>query len=579
MKAIKTHFYIALLLALLVWAGWRPPTAQAHANLVQSDPQAGETLAKSPPTIALEFSEGLDPHFSKVRLVDGGFQTVVAGPGTINPGQPRRMTLDLPALPDGVYAVIWQARSATDGHITSGAISFSVGKTRPLVSLLPAPGAPTPATAFPPLAETILRWLGYLTAALGAGSIAFGLLVWRPAFRQSHDAGHTNNAGYTSNANPADDLLARRTLRRLALAGVLGFGLATLGLAASQAWQSSQGAFQLAFGTAFWQLVNPTANPLFWIRLLLLIALGLFILRLSNPGSGSARPWIAAAVLALGSLLTISLQSHAAALGSPLAITLDWIHLAAMCAWLGGLLPLFLLMRSTSLTPTLLVPRFSRLALVCVAALALTGIYSAYIHVGTLDALTQTTYGWALIVKVGFFGLLVMLGAVNLLALSPRLANESSSAARWLKLTVRVELVAGLFVLLAAGLLASAAPALEALQAQHRLGYIGDYQEKGVQFSLWVAPARAGYNEMAVDISRLPPGVDPTQIQVQIRLLMPDQDMGITQVMAAPQGQGRYVAQGSYLSMSGRWEMEVTVRRPGADDVTHVFLIQVQPGP
>ena len=79
--------------------------------------------------------------------------------------------------------------------------------------------------------------------------------------------------------------------------------------------------------------------------------------------------------------------------------------------------------------------------------------------------------------------------------------------------------------------------------------------------------------------SRLPPGVDPSQVQVQIRLLMLDQDMGISQVMANPAGQGRWEAKGSYLSMSGRWEMEVTVRRPGADDVVHVFLFQVQPDP
>ena len=355
-----------------------------------------------------------------MRLVDASFQTVVAGPGTINPAQPRVLTLDLPALPDGVYAAVWQARSATDSHLTNGAISFSVGKTNTQVSLLPAPGAPTPATAFPPLAETVLRWLAYLSAALVAGSIAFGLLVWRPAFKQSSspehtsDAGHTSNAGHTSIANAEDDQAARRTLRRLALVGVPGFGLATVGLATSQAWESSQGAFQLAFGTAFWQLASPTANPLFWIRLLLLVALGLCILRLSNPGSGSARPWIAAAILAMGSLLTISRQSHAAAVGSPLAIALDWAHLVAMSAWLGGLLPLFLLLRSTSLPPSWLVPRFSRLALVCVATLALTGIYSAIIHVGTLDALKQTTYGWALIVKVGFFGLLILLGAINL---------------------------------------------------------------------------------------------------------------------------------------------------------------------
>jgi len=132
-------------------------------------------------------------------------------------------------------------------------------------------------------------------------------------------------------------------------------------------------------------------------------------------------------------------------------------------------------------------------------------------------------------------------------------------------------------VLLAAGFLASAAPALEAVQAQQRLGYIGGYQDKGVRFNLWITPARAGYNETAVDVTRLPPGVDPSQIQVQIRLLMPDQDMGISQVMASPVGRNRWEAKGSYLSLSGRWEMEVTVRRPGADDVVHIFLFQVQP--
>ena len=185
MKTIKLRSFIALLLALLGWAAWAPQVALAHAELVQSSPEQGETLAQSPTTITLEFSEDLDPNFSKVRLVDSSFQTVVAGPGTINPAQPRVMTLDLPALPDGVYAAVWQARSAARRTPHQRRNQF-LGRQNQY-SAFPAAraGCATPATAFPPLAETVLRWLSYVTAALATGSIAFGLLVWRPAFRQS----------------------------------------------------------------------------------------------------------------------------------------------------------------------------------------------------------------------------------------------------------------------------------------------------------------------------------------------------------------------------------------------------------
>ena len=45
---------------------------------------------------------------------------------------------------------------------------------------------------------------------------------------------------------------------------------------------------------------------------------------------------------AAGVVLTFSLNSHGAAeaQGAALAVALDWLHLAAMVAWLGGLLPL-----------------------------------------------------------------------------------------------------------------------------------------------------------------------------------------------------------------------------------------------
>ncbi len=45
----------------------------------------------------------------------------------VDPSDPTRMTVSLPALETGVYTVSWKAVSATDGHQTEGAFTFSVG--------------------------------------------------------------------------------------------------------------------------------------------------------------------------------------------------------------------------------------------------------------------------------------------------------------------------------------------------------------------------------------------------------------------------------------------------------------------
>jgi hypothetical protein len=259
---------------------------------------------------------------------------------------------------------------------------------------------------------------------------------------------------------------------------------------------------------------------------------------------------------------------------------------------LGGLLPLLLLIRRFGIPASNVVPRFSRLALLSVAAIALTGVYSAAIEVRTLEGLTGTSYGLALLVKSGVFLLLMGLGAVNLLYFSPRLENPAETAAGGIGKTVRIELALGLLVLLAAGLLTGIPPSQEALQARRQQGYVGSYASNGVEMALWLAPARAGNNEIAVDLSGPEmsgpdsPGLErsgpPRDLVVLARFqLAPDQieshmDMGVTQAEAASLDSRRYTVRGSQLSMEGLWEIQIIVRRPGVDDVTHTFVVPVR---
>lgn len=550
-----------LLLFCFVLAPTLP--VRAHASLLRSIPETGAVLDQAPTQVRLEFSEPLDPGFTRARLVDAHNQVVVEGPGRVAEDDPLVLLLDLPVLPAGAYSVIWQARSTVDGHITQGSVTFAVGRGQAVGSLLPPPGAPSPAQARPPLPDTLLRALSYLFAALLVGSLTFALLVWRPVF-------HSEQAPPAA----ADQSLAL-VLRRLALTGALGWLLISVLFIIFQAWQARQGPFGQSFLSALLQLVNPHNASIFYARLLLLGLVLPLARRLSPPGGGPVRPWIECALFSLGALLTVSLSGHSAAAGAAWAVLLDWLHLAAMGIWLGGLLPLFFALRTQTVPAWRLVGRFSLIAVSCVLVLAASGLGSALLHVGGVDALQGTLYGRTLIIKLGIFSLLMVLGALNLLVLRPRLKDQLEKAGRILRTSIRLELVLGLLVLLAAGVLTGAAPALEALNAERRLGYVGAFEQDNVRLKLWVAPARAGDNEIAVDVQ----GDTGGQGEVILRLRMLDHEMGIAEVPARADTDGRYLARGSYLSMAGNWQIEVILRRPGQNDLRQTFDLQVLANP
>ena len=517
-------------------------SALAHANLVSSDPPTGSALAQAPKVITLEYSEDLDPTFTQVELLNGSFQVVIPGPGVIDPAKPKIMTLAVNTpIPDGIYSAVWKARSAVDGHITHGTVGFSVGASAPRVSLLPPPGTPDPASALPLPIDAASRWLSYL--------------------------------------------FATRLLRRLALIGLGGLLVGTLAFILVQAGQASGKPFFELFGAPLAELLGSRTGLILGIRLVLMAVIAVIIWRALPPiEAGRGETWWLLAALGIGVLATFSLQSHAAASDQLGAILLDILHLLAMSAWLGGLLPLALLLLAgrrgqVSLPPlAALVPRFSRLAMVSVDVLAISGLYAVLTQVQTFDALVGTTYGQAVIVETALVAVLIALGAVNLLILSPKLAAGAGDPAKALQRTTAVELGIGLVVLLAAGVLTSSQPAATALDAQRRLGFLDSTETDDVKLTLRVAPVQIGDNEFGVDVVDSRPGADASQPQVLLRLGVIGGGLGQTQVEAASTGGGRFTARGTYITLPGQWEIDVILRRPGYDDVVHRFSMQVGVG-
>lgn len=144
---------LALLIATLCCLTGQP-SATAHADLVATYPDAGETLTAVPDQVVLEFATPLVAEQSRVLVRQPAgrahpSQTMGSAAGEV------LVTLLEPGGPDGAWTVAYEAVS-TDGHTLTGTVAFSVG------------GAASPGAT----AEAGTGGLGWMFPLLGAVLVA-----------------------------------------------------------------------------------------------------------------------------------------------------------------------------------------------------------------------------------------------------------------------------------------------------------------------------------------------------------------------------------------------------------------------
>ncbi len=102
-----------------------PAGADAHAFLDRADPPVGSTLRTPPAQVQIWFTEGLEPAFSKIQVVNQSGQQVDKKDSQVDPSNPALLRISLPSLPAGRYKVIWRVLSV-DTHITEGDFTFRI---------------------------------------------------------------------------------------------------------------------------------------------------------------------------------------------------------------------------------------------------------------------------------------------------------------------------------------------------------------------------------------------------------------------------------------------------------------------
>ena len=162
-------------------------------------------------------------------------------------------------------------------------------------------------------------------------------------------------------------------------------------------------------------------------------------------------------------IMTASVMTNHAAsrlAGRPLLITLSIIHELATGFWIGGLPFLILgLYRAKDLdTRWFITERFSRMALVTVGALALSGLVMSVIYIGSWEGILGTAYGIMVLAKATMLGALLVLGAVNFLLLRNYPKDQVMPRLRRL---IEAEVGIGITVILTAASLTSQPPAVD----------------------------------------------------------------------------------------------------------------------
>jgi len=116
------------------------------------------------------------------------------------------------------------------------------------------------------------------------------------------------------------------------------------------------------------------------------------------------------AAMGLAALVPVALSGHSAGSAShSMAVNALGIHLVGICIWVGGLVALYVSNRAEQ--STVLISRYSTLALLGFGLVAVSGFASAQIRVGDITNLFTTGYGQVVLLKTSVLVILGIFGA------------------------------------------------------------------------------------------------------------------------------------------------------------------------
>ncbi len=628
---------VAALIAMVAVFGLAMPGASAHAVVLSSTPADGDRVPTAPAQVSILFSEAVSADLGGLKVLDAKGERV--DDNNSSQPEPTRLQVGLrPDLPAGTYVANYKVISA-DGHPVSGAVVFGVGNGA-IGDVSGIKEANNPALD---AASKLTQFVTYLGALLAAGLVAFLAFV--------HDRA-PDGRGQARVVRAATVVGAVGVLGTIAVQAAQAtgsnlaavFDTATLGPVLRQGlgWQSALLLLGLALchvavdirsralgqSLAFYGALIVTSSFVWW-----------------GHATESSHPWVSipadivhvtAAACWYGGLVglawTLGSRQRAATARGEARPALEPARVTRVAVTVGGGAgprpgdaaidgdhedagdhrdpdgPRAITLTAEGEVPgsfastVRIVSRFSTLAAISVIALTIAGSALGYTEVGSLGALTTTTYGLLLLAKVAVVAVILFIAGYNRYFLLPWLLGAEDSPAdsraaddddptaedtpdspteaatsatgadlavddpdgeragwRSLLSTVRIEALAIVVVLGLTAVLVNTTPANTVAPVT------GPFQEtqpfRDGKVALTITPNRPGTNSFHVDL--LGPDGRPADLaqKLTLELTLPAKDVGpITRDMVKA-GTGHFLLENiTDLSIAGTWDVTLVAR-------------------
>jgi copper transport protein len=528
---------LAVLTALLI-AGWFTifaGPAQAHAQMLSSDPPSGQTLTDPPEQIIVRFSEAVTATKEAFHLYDGAGNELKVGDIFHPEGDPNSLAVkpaERSTLSNGSFIAMYRIVSA-DSHAIHGAINFQVGTasatadTTMVQTLLAGDRADGSISAL----HGILRGVTLLATAMSIGAIAMLMML--------------------------EDTRVPRAFARWSLSALL---------AATILGVFSQGAYTntLPLGRFFdLDTVRSTLDTDFGAGALLRFgATTLALVTLSTR-----RFSILLGVYAFIIAASFGVAGHASTGRLPVAgVLLDLAHIVAGSAWLGGMVVVLAVVLGKNDYKQRAVEALSRVALPCAAVVLTTGLLQAWRQLETFAALTGTDHGRLIIAKTVLFVALISVGSF-----SRRAVQQASSSIRR---HMTVELVFALAVIIVTTVLTGTSPSSPSQPTVYeRSSTVGE-----LRVTLRVEPTRVGSQTVMLSIDDLQ-GRAADVPEVAMTLTLANEGVGPFSVDLDKRGPGRFASSSATIPQSGTWTARVVIRTTDIDQSSTSFAVPISNAP
>ena len=558
-------------------------SAYAHPLIVKSEPSNAERLATPPSSIAITFSEPVELRFSWIRVYDSANNRVDNNDTHYLDNNPSRLGVTLRPLSDGVYTVNTRVLSQVDGHVVDSTFVFIVGDVD-----IPSLDAERVAST---TSEQVIAINGL---AKFPSYIAYTMLIGLPL----------TSLYLNREVRSFQSMYSRVRIVVIILGSML--------IVSSTAVVAIQ---SVSVESDLLQIFTSKFGNLQLIKILAGAAVIAVAYIKSSMSKGS---WITLLLLGSVAMVSTTLVSHGAAVSLD-ATALDLIHNLLASIWIGGVMALaFIILPGINNNSkdavvkgqvlSLIISRFSQLALISVGILGITGPLLLWSISDDIISTLKSTYGLILLIKLVLAALMLYLGGHSTFIVQSRLKSllvksvgrgkaaydtdaldDTYSYAHSL---MKLEAYLGIALLLTVSLLTNSVPpyddaivkfAADTDSLDSRIQRLTSINDDAV-IELTITPARVGmnsvyvavkdtngnnyYNVSAVEVKIKPAETYITPVKYELYRVVDNESSSLLDGWAN---------NNVVFASNGLWSIEVNVTRTDALNISTHLITMIKP--